>query len=288
MKKILKVLTVASVGFLLSGCLPGPKKGGEGGNGGSDNSENSSQNNFDGYYDSITDDMKGDELKTALYNIIHPAMSKNNYAYVWKYLQYSDVGHPETTGTTTSTASHNDIIAYYEGKISSKSDMNKEHVWPKSHGGNLIEGDPHMVRPALIASNSDRGNSFYVEGKNSDTNGWDPKAAGLNENYRGDCARIIFYCAVQEPRLKIIDEDFHATSNADPDYMMGKLSDMLKWNLNYAVQQSEKNRNDILNGKMKSYDKEFNLNRNPFIDHPEYACRIWGETNSTTKQICGM
>ena len=59
---------------------------------------------------------------------------------------------------------------------------------------------------------------------------------------------------------------------------MGKLSDLLKWNINYPVLDREKTRNEgaeYLQG-----------NRNPFIDHPEYACKIWGNTNSTTKSIC--
>ena len=61
---------------------------------------------------------------------------------------------------------------------------------------------------------------------------------------------------------------------------MGKLSDLLKWNKNYAVQDRERIRNEGA--------QSLQGNRNPFIDHPEYACRIWGNTNSTTRQICGM
>ena len=73
---------------------------------------------------------------------------------------------------------------------------------------------------------------------------------------------------------------------------MGKLSDLLKWNLQYAPNRSkdaalalrvEQNRNQIIGIETRGQG-----NRNPFIDHPEYACKIWGSTNSTTKQICGM
>ena len=28
--------------------------------------------------------------------------------------------------------------------------------------------------------------------------------------------------------------------------------------------------------------------RNPFIDDRNYACKIWGNTNSTTRALCGI
>ena len=28
-------------------------------------------------------------------------------------------------------------------------------------------------------------------------------------------------------------------------------------------------------------------NRNAFVDHPEFACKIWGTYNQATKQVCG-
>ena len=282
--KLLKPIVLASISIFLTACLPSPKNNTTSGSGSDKSTDTSSVPVSPGavhYYDSITDDMSGDKLKDALYKIIHPAMCTTNYKKIWDYLIYSDVGHPENAGGS----SDNDILAYYRGTTASKGNMNKEHVWPNSRGGNLIEGDPHMIRPTLKSDNTDRGNSFYVEGKNSSSSGWDPKAAGMNESYRGDCARIIFYAAVQrKDSLTLIDETNDNTSNNT----MGKLSDLLKWNLNYGVSQSEMNRNDILNGVKKSYGKSFNFNRNPFIDHPEYACRIWGTTNSATKQICGM
>ena len=134
-----------------------------------------------------------------------------------------------------------------------------------------------MPRPTLNAENGSRGNSFYVEGKKSPTSGWDPAMESFGkESYRGDSARIIFYCCIADTALTLVDLEDDATSNNT----MGKLSDLLKWNLKYPVLEREQVRNEgaeTLQG-----------NRNPFIDHPEYACRIWGSTNSTTRQICGM
>ena len=59
---------------------------------------------------------------------------------------------------------------------------------------------------------------------------------------------------------------------------MGKLSTLLKWNIQYSVTSREITRNEAVEGLQG--------NRNPFIDHPEYACRIWGKYNSETEKIC--
>ena len=171
------------------------------------------------------------------------------------------------------------LISFYSGN-SASSGMNREHVWPNSHGGDEVEDDIHMVRPTIKSENGSRGNSFYVEGMKSDKNGWDPAAESFgDETYRGDSARIILYCMVACTKFTLVEEDYHYTTNANPDNMMGRLSHLLKWNLQYDVQDREQRRNEgaeYLQG-----------NRNPFIDHPEFACKIWGTHNQATKQICG-
>ena len=233
------------------------------------------RNNFDdSYYQTINPN--SNTLRNDLYTL-------NN----------SKIDHLVTFSVMLSNASHGfyvtdpgvgdrTITTFYSGNSHrGTTGLNREHVWPKSHGGNLVEDDIHMVRPTLEAENGSRGNSFYVEGKRDEFNGWDPAMESFGkESYRGDAARIIFYCAIANLNLTIVDMDYHATSNKNPDNMMGKLSDLLKWNLRYPVQSREMVRNDgaqTLQG-----------NRNPFIDHPEYACKIWGNTNATTRQICGM
>lgn len=152
------------------------------------------------------------------------------------------------------------ITSFYSG--SSITSFNREHVWPDSHGGNKVENDIHMPRPTLQTENGSRGNSFYVEGMKDQTKGWDPATESFGvESYRGDSARIVFYCVIANSNLSLIDESYYSTSRKDNDNLMGKLSDLLKWNLKYPVNQREINRNngaEYLQG-----------NRNPFIDHPE-------------------
>ena len=240
------------------------------------------QPHVDTYYSEISDDLTGDALLSALRSL----NSKRKKSSV----DYDDMGttasgqfkYTDYTLDSVKYDSNNQpygisITSFYSGNTTKS--FNREHVWPKSHGGNVVENDIHMVRPTISSENGSRGNSFYVEGKKSTSDGWDPAMESFGEEtYRGDSARIIFYCVVANSKLSLVDLEKHTTSNANPDYLMGKITDMLKWNLNYEVQDREQRRNEgaeYLQG-----------NRNPFIDHPEYACKIWGNYNSDTKTIC--
>ena len=172
----------------------------------------------------------------------------------------------------------NTITTFYSGKSNNGTGgLNREHVWPNSRGGSAVEADIHMPRPTLNAENGSRGNSFYVEGKCKSSGGWDPAMEDFGlESYRGDSARIIFYCAIASTSLTLVDLEDDSTGNKT----MGKLSDLLRWNLKYPVLDRELIRNDGA--------QSLQGNRNPFIDHPEYACKIWGTKNSETRKICGM
>jgi endonuclease I len=169
------------------------------------------------------------------------------------------------------------IIGFYSGTSASSGVCNREHVWPNSRKGEVTEDDPHVLRPALYSENSSRGNSFYGE-----TTGWDP-ATFKNPKYRGIAARIIFYSAVryQEDGLWLEDADNPTSTNKNQRPTMGKLSLLLKWNLEYPVDASEIQRNEVL-------AKNYNYCRNVFIDRPNYATEIWGHVNSDCEKACGL
>lgn len=155
--------------------------------------------------------------------------------------------------------------------------MNKEHTWPDSHGGNKVENDPHVIRPTLTSENSARGNQYYAA---SSSNGWDP-ASFSNAKYRGIAARLTFYAATIGHTEGLILEDVGRGQGSGTGNRMGKLGDLLQWNLQYPVDQSEIIRNETL-------DISLNYNRNPFIDDTALACRIWGDTNDNTRSICSQ
>ena len=234
------------------------------------------------YYSGISDSLTGDSLRSALHSL---NTNKRKSTVGYSSMGTSPSGQFKYTDYVTSSVKYDSngqpygdkIVSFYSGNATTA--FNREHVWPNSHGGNAVEGDIHMPRPTIASENGSRGNSFYVEGKCSSTAGWDPAMESFgDETYRGDSARIIFYCMIAESKFNLLEADSHSTSNSNKDYMMGRLSDLIKWNINYPVLDREQRRNEgaeYLQG-----------NRNPFIDHPEYACRIWGDSNATTKALC--
>lgn len=194
-------------------------------------------------------------------------------------------GYSSTLGKGLYTDNHGEdgkIYGFYEDQSITKvsgSGWTREHVWPASRTQNgrdeetdPVEMDSLHIRPTAKEVNEGRGNLFYGESSPN----YDP---GYRiEEYRGEAARIIFYVAIKDPVLQIVDENnLVYTSNPNK---MGKLSDLLKWNLQYTVRDQELYRN--------SGAQYVQGNRNPFVDHPEYACKIWGATNETTRSICGM
>ena len=248
------------------------------------------------YYNSIDDSQSGNTLLTALRTLnLSKRQSTVGYSnmgttpsgqfkytdYDPDYVQYDSNGQPYGTK----------ISSFYT--YTSATSWNREHVWPNSHGGGsggdagspYPDADIHMPRPTISSENSSRGNSFFVEGMNHSSNGWDPYTAGYSAESRGEAARITFYCMLVNSKLAL------APNNTTPSgtdsvtgisfgsgHTMGNLETLIKWNINYPVTQREKNRNEgaeYLQG-----------NRNAFVDHPEYACKIWGNVNSTIKNMC--
>lgn len=212
--------------------------------------------NYSGtYYNQISDELRGKDLLLQLDNLLdstsHPTINFTYKGLMSEVFPYTD-------------GKDGKLYAFYRGTLASSGSMNREHVWPNSRGGNYVERDPHMVRPTLTSDNSGRGNAFYNESGN-----YDPGEFGAYQ-YRGICARIIFYCAVkaQENGLNLVDKNTDSTSNKS----MGKLSTLLKWNLEYDIDATEIQRNDVLYTKFKH-------NRN-------YACKIWGDTNAETRGVC--
>lgn len=270
-------------------------------NGGSSSSTPSGEY-YDGYYSTISKDWTGKTLLDALRTLnLSKRKSTVGYSnmgtspsgqfkytdYDPNYVQYDSNGQPYGTK----------ISSFYT--YTSATSWNREHVWPNSHGGGsggdagspYPDADIHMPRPTISSENSNRGNSFYVEGMCHTSNGWDPKTAGYNENSRGESVRIVFYCMTVNSKLNLIPYNIASAApsgykdpitniSAGSGHSMGNLITLLKWNRDYEVTQRENNRNngaEYLQG-----------NRNAFVDHPEFACKIWGTVNDETKSICGL
>lgn len=244
-----------------------------------------------GYYDDAQG-LTGEVLKTELNNIIkdHTEFPYTSSATdVWDILKETD----------KDPNNPNNVILLYSGwskngeeEYDGGNGWNREHVWAKSHGdfGNTlgIGTDVHALRPCDVSVNSARSNRWFAECSTEYIDGdgatgcytsstewvWKP-----NENVKGDVARMIFYMATRyegdgmEPDLQIID--YLPSNNNTSDPVHAKLSDLLLWHVQDPVDDWERNRNNII-----YYD--YQNNRNPFIDQPEFAELIWGDLSGTT------
>ena len=238
-----------------------------------------------GYYDAAAG-LKGDALKTALYNIIK---GQKSYPYtsssstdVWDILKETDrdTANPENVILIYSGRSVNAAREYNHGN-----GWSREHVWAKSRGDFGTEPpagtDVNNIRPADISVNSTRSNRWFdtcsvavidngipTGSYKSNTRWvWQPR-----KEVEGDVARMIFYMATRyegdngEPDLKVVN--YIPADKRTKAPVFAKLSTLLKWNTRDPVDNFERHRNEVI--------YSYQHNRNPFIDHPEYAQLIWG------------
>ena len=183
---------------------------------------------------------------------------------------------------------------------------NREHTWPKSLGFSnsslAAHNDHHMLHLADKDENNHRGNKPYgtcrkvEDGCSEDptiANHGEGGGTGIypgNSNWynnsvyevwhkqRGDMARSVFYMAIRYegiasedandgdiPDLELTDDAglINATSNGSAKAYMGFLSTLLQWHQQDPVDDRERDRNVVV--------YSFQGNRNPFIDHPEWA-----------------
>ena len=244
-----------------------------------------------GYYNSA-EGYIGSALKTKLNLIIKDHVEfpyTSSSVDVWDILKETD----------RDPNNPNNVILLYSGwskngeeEYNGGNGWNREHVWAKSHGNFGNEEGPgtdvHALRPCDVSVNSARNNRWFAECSTPYIDGDGPTGCYTsstewvwkpNENVKGDVARMIFYMATRyegegsEPDLQIID--YLPSNNNTSDPVHAKLSDLLLWHIEDPVDDWERNRNDII-----YYD--YQNNRNPFIDRPEFAQLIWGDLSEIT------
>lgn len=240
--------------------------------------------NADTYYSSLYDSngnikYTGDTLLSKLNELISTDTTNKSYNYLDTIYQTSDVD-PNDSTKVISYYSGQSISFDFDGFDSKKGGINREHVWPQSHFGKSENiqtspfSDAHHVRPCEVSLNSSRSNTFFDElssysGSDAYGNVWNGEIFYPSEAYRGDAARICFYVATRYTNLSFVDSGTSSEVNGSSNYIMGNLSALLKWNETYAVKDSEIRRNNAV--------AAIQNNRNPFIDHPEFAEYIWGD-----------
>ena len=223
------------------------------------------------YYDG-TAGLTGSQLEARLHQII----SNNrvlSYDQVWDGIKDVDED-PRNT---------NNVVLLYKGTSSPKSNngggvdnWNREHVWAKSHGDFGTTAGPgtdlHHLRPTDVTVNSARGNldfddggseSTEAPGNYSDGDSWEPRDA-----VKGDVARMIFYMSVRYEVGDVVDLEVNdRVGNGSTPYM-GRVSVLKQWSQQDPPDAFEQRRNERIHANWQG-------NRNPFIDHPEWVESIW-------------
>lgn len=151
---------------------------------------------------------------------------------------------------------------------------NREHVFSRSLGiPNLGEAGPgadaHHLRPTDFQKNSSRGNRLFATGtgvaSGASSGGWFP-----GNEWKGDVARMIMYMYLRYGNRCLPTNVGIGSSANTPDDMIDLF---LQWNVEDPVSDFERQRNTF---HENTNNPEAQGNRNPFIDNPRLATRIWG------------
>jgi endonuclease I len=228
----------------------------------------------DAYYASAAG-KSGDNLRNALHTIISSGVTKLSYDAVWNALKVTD----------QDPANASNVILLYSGTSRSKTlngggsgDWNREHVWAKSHGDFGTATGPgtdlHHLRPEDVTVNALRDNKDFdnggtavsgAAGNYTDADSWEPRNA-----VKGDVARMLFYMAVRyegDDSWPDLEVDNATSGGTAP--RIGRLSALLQWSAQDPPDAFERNRNQVIYAT-------YQHNRNPFVDHPEWAASIFG------------
>lgn len=231
----------------------------------------------------------GTPLRLALHNIIkghtslgydglynaYPTTDAKPNNKVWD--MYSDVPN----GTPQYTYTHGSKKC---GNYSGEGDCyNREHSWCDSWLGatNPARADLFHVYPTDGYVNNRRSNyPFGVVGSATYTSSNGSKVGNcvypgysgtvfepINE-YKGDFARSAMYMSV---RYYLEDGGFSTSPGTNKSNLLDWYANlMFDWSVQDTVSTKEINRNSAV--------FTFQHNRNPFIDHPEFAAEIWKTT----------
>jgi endonuclease I len=239
------------------------------------------------YYSSITN-QTGSALQTQLRTIIS-TMTARNY------------GAAQTTASVTDADPNspgNIILIYNRASVSSTWDSgatwNREHIWPVSRLGvgdpsnstTNISTDQFNLRPSNPSINSSRGNKPF--GNDSTTGGHGSQGANYypGDADAGDVARAQFYMATRYSQLTLTDATPSGTQ-------MGDLSSLINYHFKDVPDAFERRRNHAIYGLAGENSPAINnslrqQNRNPFVDHPEYAWSVFvDQQNDSQLTIAG-
>ncbi len=246
-----------------------------------------------GYYSSVTG--TGYAMKTQLYNIIK-GHNTQSYNALYSCYQTSDRDYfYENDGTILDIYSENpaatDPYNYSAtntgqrcGNYSSEGDcFNREHLMPQSvfNEASPMVSDAHHIYPTDGKVNGARSNYAFGMVSNPTWTSMNGSKLGQNstpgytgivfepiDEFKGDIARVLLYFGTRYENQ--IAGWNHAMLNGTGNQVFSDwfLNILLTWHMQDPVSARELARNNAV--------YNFQGNRNPYIDHPEYVSMIWG------------
>jgi len=222
-------------------------------------------------YYAPTAGLSGEALQSVLHDIID---DHEQVRYSWQPFQDLDAS---AANASRVNLIYTDATSPKDNNGGAIGNWNREHLWPRNFGiGNdgPDNSDLFNLRPSDVQVNSERGSLFFdnsdpekslplqfpAPGCSKDHDSWEPR-----DEEKGDIARSCFYMATRyngnDPgtsNLRLSDHPDAATSR------FGKLRTLIQWHHLDPVDRAEQKRNHRVFTHWQG-------NRNPFIDHPEFA-----------------
>ncbi len=244
-----------------------------------------------GQYYRPVEGLKKAELKAALHDLIQPDLvlkyGGKGEGFTWAGFYAADW----LEGGYVRDRYSNEWRKFKEDK-SAVSNMNIEHIWANSWWGHLENNaycDLFNLYPADAPANMRKSNNpiGVVDGNVAYDNG--VTKVGKSSSYRadslitvwepadvwkGDFARTYFYMATCYSHMRDLwttKEGWLTVDGSDWPTMRPWVYElMLKWAKQDPVDQIEKDRNEVIYG--------IQGNRNPFVDYPQLADYVWGDS----------
>jgi endonuclease I/chitodextrinase len=245
-----------------------------------------------GYYSTATG--TGYTLKTNLYNIIKGHTDNGYDGLYTTYLTSDRDYYYENDGTVLDMYSENptgiDPYTYSTSSITDKCGnysvegdcYNREHIIPQSvfNKNAPMVSDAHSITPTDGKVNGLRSafpHGIVASASKTTLNGSKLGSSGVSgysgtvfepiDEFKGDIARMYFYFATRYQNT-VSGYSFDMFNNtSDQVFTTAFLNMLLTWHAQDPVNAREIARNNAIYARQN--------NRNPFIDHPEYAQAIW-------------
>ena len=238
-------------------------------------------------YYNAANGLTGNQLKIALHNIIkgHTSIS---YSGIWSaYWSTDNKGNGVVWDMYSDIPGGTPPYTYQLGvdqcgNYGGEGDCyNREHSWPSSwfNDQSTPRTDLHHIFATDGYVNNRRGNFPFGEVRSATwtsrngsklgsckTPGYTGKVFEPIDEYKGDFARAIMYMSV---RYYSEDSGWGSSDMTNKSTILPwAITMLLRWNDLDPVSQKEIDRNNAI------YN-DYQHNRNPFVDHPEYARMIW-------------